>query len=93
MLQSRTHSIISRTGRYGQQAIRYVFTADLAHTIRIQYDTHIHDLRFETQEFRSSTTKFGLICTMNKQILMLKQTDYQCSVYHSFIHKVLFQHN
>jgi len=27
-----------------------------ADTIRIRYDTHVHDLRFQTQEFWISTT-------------------------------------
>ena len=30
-------------GRYGQQPIRYVFDTDLADTIRIRYDTHVHN--------------------------------------------------
>jgi len=38
-------------GRYGQQPIRYVFDTDLADTIRIRYDTHVHDYRFQSQEF------------------------------------------
>jgi len=33
-------------GRYGQQPYRYVFDTDLADTIHIRYDTHVHDLRF-----------------------------------------------
>ena len=30
-------------GRYGQQPIRYVFDTDLADTIRIRYETHVHN--------------------------------------------------
>ena len=30
-------------GQYGQQPIRYVFDTDLADTIRIRYDTHVHN--------------------------------------------------
>ena len=33
-------------GRYGQQPYRYLFDTDLANTIRIRYDAHVHDLRF-----------------------------------------------
>ena len=44
-------------GRYGQQLIRYVFDSDLADTIRIRYDKHVHDLRFQYQEFWISATK------------------------------------
>jgi len=36
---------------------RYVFDTDLADTIRIRYDTHVHDLRFQNLEFWISTTK------------------------------------
>jgi len=34
-------------GRYSQQPIRYVFDTDLADTIRIRCDTHVHALRFQ----------------------------------------------
>jgi len=44
-------------GRFGQQPFRYVFDIDVAYTIRIQYDTHVHDLSFQNQEFWISTTK------------------------------------
>ena len=37
--------------RYGQQPIQYVFDTDLADTILIPHDTHVHDLRFQNQEF------------------------------------------
>jgi len=43
-------------GQYGKQPIQYVFDTDLADTIRIRYDTHVHDLRFQNQEFWISTT-------------------------------------
>jgi len=43
--------------RYGHQPYQYVFDTDLADTIRIRYDTHVHDLRFQSQEFKISTTK------------------------------------
>ena len=33
------------------------FVMDLADTIHIRYDTHVHDLRFQNQEFLISTTK------------------------------------
>ena len=36
-------------GRYGHQPYRYVFDTDLADTIRIRYDTHVYDLRFQNQ--------------------------------------------
>jgi len=44
-------------GRYGHQPYRYVFDTDLADTIRIRYDTHVNDLRFQNQEYWISTTK------------------------------------
>jgi len=44
-------------GRYSHQPIRYVIDTDLADTIRIQYDTHVHNLRFQNQGFKISTTK------------------------------------
>jgi len=43
-------------GRYGQQLYRYVFYMDLDDTIRIRYDKHVHDLRFQNQTFWISTT-------------------------------------
>jgi len=67
-----------RAERYGQQLIWYVFDTDLADIIHIRYDTHVHNLRFQNQEF----------C-----ILVLKQNDHLCSVYHSFIHNFLVQLN
>ena len=61
-------------GWYGHQPYRYVFDTDLADTIRyvfdmirIRYDTHVHDIRFQNLELRISTTNkcFGLIYTVN----------------------------
>jgi len=43
--------------RYGQQPIPYVLDTDLADTIRIRYDTHEHDFRFQNQEFWISRIK------------------------------------
>jgi len=62
--------------------------------ILIQYYKHVHDLRFQNQEFWISTQRecYELIFTVN-QILVLKQNDHLCIVDHSFIHKVLVQHN
>jgi len=44
-------------GRDFQQSIRYVFDSDLVDTIRIRYDTHVHDFTFQNQEFWISTRK------------------------------------
>jgi len=44
-------------GQYGQQLFRYIFGTDLANMIRIRYDTHVHYLRFQNQEFWISTTE------------------------------------
>ena len=54
-------------GRYGHQPYRYVFDTDLVDTIRIRYDTHVHDIRFQNLELWISTTNkcFGLIYTVN----------------------------
>jgi len=46
-----TNTSIVGLGRYGQQPYRYVFDTGLANTIRIRYDTHVHELRFQNQEF------------------------------------------
>jgi len=35
----------------------WILNTDLADTIRIRYDTHVHDLWFQNQEFWISTTK------------------------------------
>jgi len=43
--------------RYGQQPYRFIFDTEHANTIRIRYDTHVHDIRFQTQECWISTTK------------------------------------
>jgi len=48
--------------------IRYVFDTDLADTIRIRYDTHLHDFWFQNQDFWISTTKWmflGWLYTVN----------------------------
>jgi len=60
--------IALRLGRYGQQPIRYVFDTDLVDTIRIRYDTHVHDLRFKNQDFflfQQQSECFELIYTVN----------------------------
>ena len=83
-------------GRYSQQPIRYVIDTDLADTIRIQYDTHVHDLRFQTiwiLDFNNKVNVLGWSIQWIQQILMLKRNDHLCSTYHSFIYKVLVQHN
>ena len=49
--------------RYGQQLIRYVCDTDFADTKCIRYDTHAHDLRFQTQYFLFQ--RFRLIYTVN----------------------------
>jgi len=73
------------SSRYNMYSIQ-----DLADMIHIQYATHVHDLRFQNQEFWISTSEwecFGLIQWI-QQILVLKKNDHLCSVYHSFIHTV-----
>jgi len=54
-------------GRYSHQPYRYVFDTVLADTIRIRYDTYVHDLRFQNQEFgfQQQSKCFGLIYTVN----------------------------
>ena len=54
-------------GRHSQQPYRYVFDTNLADTIRIQYDTPVHDLRFQNQEFwfQQQSECFGLKYTVN----------------------------
>jgi len=44
-------------GRYGHQPYRYVFDTDPADTIRIRYDTLVHDLMFQNLECLISTIK------------------------------------
>jgi len=44
-------------GRYGQQPNRYAFDTYFAGMIRIQYDTHVHELSYQNQEIWLSTTK------------------------------------
>jgi len=61
---------------YGQQPIQYVFHTDLADTIHIQNDTHVHDLRFQNQEFQQQSKCFGLIYTVNPTNIVLKQNDH-----------------
>jgi len=81
-------------GLYGQQPIRYVFDTDFADTICIRYDTHLHKLRFQYQEFWISTTKSMFwVDLYSEQIFVLKRNDDPFCVYHSFIQKVLVQHN
>jgi len=43
--------ILTELGPYDQQPIRYVFGTDLADSIRIRYNKHAHDLKFQNQEF------------------------------------------
>jgi len=38
--------------------IRSTFDTDLADTIRIRYDTHVHDLTFQNQEFLDFNKKW-----------------------------------
>ena len=44
-------------------------------------------------DFNNKVNVLGWSIQWIQQILVLKQNDYLCSVYHSFIHKVLVQHN
>jgi len=43
--------------------------------------------------FNNNMNVFELICPVNNKKIVLKQNDHLCSVYRSFIHKVLVQHN
>jgi len=49
-------SILLGLGRYGKQPIGNVFNTDLADTVRIRYNKHVHNLKFQSQEFWISTT-------------------------------------
>jgi len=46
-------------GRYVQQPIRYVFDTDLADTIRIRYNTHVHEgYKIKQFEFKQQSEYF-----------------------------------
>ena len=63
-------------GRYGQQPIRYVFDTDLADTIRIRYDIHVHD-------FKISKVSKSIILDFNNKVnvwgdLSIESNKYEC---------------
>ena len=60
----------------------YVFDTDLADTIRILNDTHVLDIRFQNQEFWTSTTKWMFLVdlTSNNEVMgrtQMGRTDWQ----------------
>ena len=52
-------------GRYVQQPIRYVFDTGLADTIRIRYNTHVHEgYKIKQFGFKQQSEYFRFICTL-----------------------------
>ena len=68
-----------------------------ADTIPFRYDTQSCTILKVSQSrimyFNNNMNVFELICPVNNKKIVLKQNDHLCSVYRSFIHKVLVQHN
>ena len=63
--------------------------------MRIRYDTHEHDVRFQIKKFRfqQQSECFGLIYTVNPTNASAKTKWSPVYCLHSFIHKILVQHD
>jgi len=82
------------TIRSAANTIRIWYGPCQCDTYSIQYTyTLLKVSKARILDFNNKVNVLGWSIQWNQQILVLKQNDHLCSVYHRFIHKVLVQHN